>query len=94
MHDTQPPICGAATTPARGGGIWQRREADLIAIIAERVWILSDGDEAGHLCAHSVWEQLGSRMLCRHLKLKEGKQPTDLSKDELETMSNPMYAME
>jgi hypothetical protein len=57
-----------------------------------RVWILSDGDDAGRLCADSVWSELGTRMHCRHLKLEEGRQPTALSKEELDDTFNPLLA--
>jgi DNA primase len=79
---------GFWNTVALMGSSCSDEQADLIAAIAARVWILSDGDDAGRLCAASVWERLGSRMFCRYLKLEEGRQPTDLSKGELDRMFN------
>jgi DNA primase len=76
--------CGYWNTVALMGSSCSDEQADLIAAIASKVWILSDGDDAGRLCAESVWHHLGTRLHCRHLKLEEGKQPTDLSKGELD----------
>jgi len=42
-----------------------------------RIWLVSDGDEAGNRCGQSVFDQIGSQRFIRRLKLNDGKQPTD-----------------
>jgi DNA primase len=84
--------CGYWNVTALMGSSCSGEQADLIAAIAARVWILSDGDDAGRLCADSVWHELGTRMHCRYLKLEEGTQPTSLSKEELDDMFTPLLA--
>jgi len=85
--------CGYGNVTALMGSSCSGEQADLIAAIAARVWILSDGDNAGRLCADSVRSELGIRVLCRYLKLAEGRQPTALSKQELDDMFAPLLAM-
>jgi DNA primase len=41
------------------------------------VWMISDGDEAGERCAHSVFERIAPQRSVRWLRLDEKKQPTD-----------------
>jgi DNA primase len=48
-----------------------------------RAWILSDGDPAGERHAYSVLSHISQHRFVRWLKLDEGKQPTDLSSQEL-----------
>ncbi len=50
-----------------------------------RVWILTDGDAAGIRCAHSLFEEVGSKRFCCWVRLSEG-QPTDCSPEELGAM--------
>jgi DNA primase len=85
--------CGYGNVAALMGSSCSDDQADLIAAVAGRVWILSDGDDAGRLCADSVWNKLGTRLLCRHLKLAEGSQPTALSEEELDDMFTPLLAV-
>jgi DNA primase len=42
-----------------------------------RVWLVSDGDEAGERCAREVLPRVARDRFIRWLKLDEGKQPTD-----------------
>jgi hypothetical protein len=42
-----------------------------------RIWVISDGDEAGERCAHSVFERIAPERSVRWLRLDEKKQPTD-----------------
>ncbi len=42
-----------------------------------RVWLVSDGDEAGDRCAEEVLPLVSQRRFIKWLKLDEGKQPTD-----------------
>ncbi len=44
---------------------------------AGRIWIVTDGDEAGDRCASEAFLRLGSVRFMKRLKLDEGKQPTD-----------------
>jgi DNA primase len=41
------------------------------------VWMISDGDEAGERCAHSVFERIAPQRPVRWLRLDEKRQPTD-----------------
>lgn len=50
-----------------------------------RVWILTDADEAGVRCAHSLFEEIGSKRFCCWVRLSEG-QPTDCRPEELGAM--------
>ncbi len=50
-----------------------------------RVWVFSDGDEAGARCATSVLTQVAPLRFCRWVKLADDKQPTDFTPDELTT---------
>jgi DNA primase len=47
-----------------------------------RVWVLSDGDDAGEKCAASVLTQVAPYRLCRWVKLDK-RQPTDLTPGDL-----------
>jgi DNA primase len=47
------------------------------------VWIMPDGDKAGERHAQSLLTQISPHRLMRWLKIPEGKQPTDLSKEQL-----------
>jgi DNA primase len=42
-----------------------------------RITVITDGDESGLRCAHSVFEQIAPLRFLNWLKLDEGKQPTD-----------------
>jgi DNA primase len=48
-----------------------------------RVWILSDGDEAGERCAVNVFQLVAPHRAVRWAKLDRGRQPTDCSPEEL-----------
>jgi DNA primase len=82
-------VFGYWNVTALMGSSCSDEQAHLIAAFASKVWILSDGDEGGRLCAQSVWEKLGPRLPCRYLKLGEGRQPTNLSKMELDQLFKP-----
>jgi DNA primase len=51
-----------------------------------RVWVLSDADPAGDAYSRSVLLQVAPLRLVKWLKLKDRKQPTDLSRQELKTL--------
>ena len=42
-----------------------------------RIWLFPDGDDAGKICAASLFEQLAPSRFVRWVKLNEGTQPTD-----------------
>lgn len=48
-----------------------------------RVWLITDGDNAGDLCAASTLPQVSRHRFIRWVKLDEGKQPTDYDGDAL-----------
>ena len=79
--------CGFTNVAALMGSSCSEEQADLIAAIAAKVWIMSDGDPAGELY-QNLWEQLGTRVHCRRIKLDDGKQPTNLPKAELNGLFN------
>ena len=47
------------------------------------VWVMPDGDKAGERFAHSLMAQVSPYRFVRWAKLEDGKQPTDLSREEL-----------
>jgi DNA primase len=51
-----------------------------------RIWILTDGDEAGRRLADSLLVQLSPYRFVRWAKLKHGEQPTDCTIDDLQAM--------
>jgi DNA primase len=64
-------------------------QADLLQKILDadgRLWILTDGDEAGVRCAHSMLHQLSPYRFVRWVKLKDRQQPTDCKIEEFQTM--------
>jgi DNA primase len=65
------------------------RQAQLIVSLVKPnglVWILSDGDEAGDRCAHSLFTQLAPHRQIRWAKLSDNKQPTNLSPGDLKQL--------
>lgn len=61
-------------------------QAELIVSLIKpdgRVWILGDGDNAGELHARSVLTKVSPHRFVRWVKLGEGKQPTDLPREQL-----------
>jgi DNA primase len=69
------------------GASCSHEQGDLIAKIVRPdglVTILTDGDDAGEGCAISIFMETASRRRVRWAKLHDGKQPTDLRKQELE----------
>jgi DNA primase len=49
-----------------------------------RVWFMSDGDEAGILCAKSILEHVSQHRFIRWIRLDDGVQPTGLSPEQLD----------
>jgi DNA primase len=50
-----------------------------------RVWMMPDGNEAGERCALTIFRQVSPHRFVRWVKLANGKQPTDLSREQLKT---------
>ena len=50
----------------------------------EKIVTLFDGDEAGYGCREKVQERFEHIIQIRSFKLREGKQPTDFTKEQLE----------
>ena len=48
-----------------------------------RVWIVPDGDKAGERHAQTLLSLISPHRFVRWVKMADGKQPTDLSKQEL-----------
>jgi len=62
------------------------KQAELIVSLVKpdgQVWALTDGDPAGERCASNILTRVAPHRLVRWVKLDEGKQPTDLSEQEL-----------
>src|SRR5262249_10369 len=51
-----------------------------------RVWIMTDGDDAGERCATSVLAKIAAQRFTRWVKLDSGKQPTDYTREQLQTL--------
>lgn len=54
-----------------------------------RVWILTDGDDAGERCATDILTKVSPHRFCRWVKLDDGVQPTDLSALQLSFLFHP-----
>ena len=66
-------------------------QATLIASLTKpkgRVWLLSDGDDAGNRCAESVLPLVAQHRCVRWVKLDEGNQPTDYQGTQLRSFLN------
>ena len=56
---------------------------------AGRVWIAPDGDKAGERHAQTLLSLISPQRFVRWVKLDEGKQPTDLSNEQLKSSLTP-----
>lgn len=68
------------------GADCSEKQADLIVSQVKpggSVWIVPDGDEAGERHALTLLSLISPHRLVRWVKMEAGKQPTDLSKEEL-----------
>jgi len=68
------------------GADCSEKQAKLVVSLVKptgKVWIMPDGDKAGERHAQSLLIQISPHCSMRWLKLQEGKQPTDLSREEL-----------
>jgi len=77
---------GLPNVVATMGADCSHRQAELIISLIKpdgRAWALTDGDPAGERHAHSILRQVSPHGFIRWVKLGEGKQPTDLSGEQL-----------
>jgi DNA primase len=78
-----------ANAVAAMGASVSEKQAGLIAeLVPEdgRIWLFPDGDPAGERLAESAMKLLAPHRFVRWVKLGEGKQPTDVSPEELHTL--------
>jgi DNA primase len=77
---------GFVRVTATMGSECSEEQAEIILSLVPssgQVWIMPDGDKAGERFAESLLLRLSPYRLVRWVKLSEGQQPTDLSKEEL-----------
>ncbi len=68
-----------------GASLSEEQIGGIVSLVAPsgRLWILSDGDDAGSRWAESILSQIAPNRFTRWVKPEAGKQPTDLSAVEL-----------
>ena len=57
-----------------------------------RLWIFTDGDNAGNRCAQEIFMQVSPQRSVRRIVLAENKQPDDLTPDELNQLLKPLFS--
>jgi DNA primase len=78
--------CGFANVVALMGSSCSPDQATLIlnaVSVSGRVWLMPDAGDAGERCAESLLPQVASHRFTKWVTLDDGRQPTDLSADEL-----------
>ena len=76
----------AADVVATMGSDCSEKQAELIVSLVKpdgRVWIVPDGDKAGERHAQMLLSLISPHRFVRWVKLYEGRQPTDLSTEQL-----------
>src|ERR1043166_1383969 len=71
------------------GSSCSEKQAELIVSHTKangRVWLVTDGDNSGDLCAASTLPQVARHCFIRWVRLDEGKQPTDYDADEFRAL--------
>ena len=79
---------GLPSVVATMGADCSEKQAELIVSSVKpdgHVWIVPDGDKAGQRHAQTLLTLISPHRFMRWVKMAEGKQPTDLSKEELKT---------
>ena len=79
---------GLPQVVATMGADCSAKQAEIITTLvkpAGRVWLLSDGDASGERHAQSLLAQVAPHRFVRWVKLGAGKQPTDLSAEQLKS---------
>lgn len=74
------------------GADCSERQAELIVSLAKpsgTVWMMTDGDKAGERHAHTLLTLVSPCRAVRWVKLQDGKQPTDLSREQLKSSFTP-----
>jgi DNA primase len=80
---------GYVNTVALMGSDFSDAQAKLILQKVDldgQIALMPDGDDAGRRCARTLLEKLSPYRYVRWLKLDEGKQPTDCTSEQLQTM--------
>ena len=83
---------GLANVVATMGADCSEKQAQLIVSLVKpngQVWIAPDGDKAGERHAQTLLSLISPHRFVRWVKLDEGKQPTDLSAEQLKTSFIP-----
>jgi DNA primase len=79
---------GLPTVVATMGADCSEKQAGLIVSLVKpngRVWIVPDGDKAGLRHSQTLLLLLSPHRFIRWVKIADGKQPTDLSREDLKT---------
>ncbi len=79
---------GLPDAVATMGSDCSEKQAELIVSLIKpdgHAWMLTDGDPAGDRHAHSHFVKVSPHRFVRWVKLDDGKQPTDLSAEQLKT---------
>jgi DNA primase len=77
---------GMVNVVATMGADCSEKQAELIVSLVKpdgRVWALTDGDQAGERHAHSLLIKVSPHRFVRWVKCDDGKQPTDLTGEQL-----------
>jgi DNA primase len=77
-----------SSSVAAMGADCSEKQAELMVALVKptgRVWVLSDGDDAGRRFAQSVLLQVSPHRFTRWVKIAEGSQPTDLTEEQLKS---------
>jgi DNA primase len=73
-------VMGSSCSREQGALIVAKTKPDAL------ITILTDGDDAGIQCAHSIFTEVAPHRAVKWAKLDSGKQPTDLSANELNVL--------
>jgi DNA primase len=83
---------GLPSVVATMGADCSEKQAELIVSLVTpngRVWIVPDGDKAGERHAQTLLSLISPHRFMRWVKMADGKQPTDLSVEQLKTSFIP-----
>jgi DNA primase len=83
---------GLSSVVATMGADCSEKQVELIVSLVKlsgRVWIAPDGDKAGERHAQALLALISPHRFVRLIKMADGKQPTDLSPEELKTRFTP-----
>lgn len=79
---------GLPNVVATMGADCSERQTELIAALVKpdgRVWLAPDGDAAGERHAQTLLLRISPHRLVRWVRIADGKQPTDLAREQLKT---------